>query len=176
MPFILKIAQIGAPILRQKALEVEFPLNETYKLLYESLLLTLSELGSIGLAAPQINAQSKIIVISSRPNKVYPNEPILEPIIMFNPKLIKASDLFDKYWETCFSIPGIRGSVKRSKEIELEYYDIEGNKQYLVLTNMAARVFQHEYDHLDGILYLDRLESNIDIISEEEYQKMIRKI
>ena len=76
-------------------------------------------------------------------------------------------------WEGCLSIPGIRGLVPRSQAIEVEYTDRNGKLQKQELTDFVARIFQHEYDHLDGIVFLDRLKSTGDIVTEHEYQKRI---
>jgi peptide deformylase len=92
---------------------------------------------------------------------------------MINPSILAHSTQIAKGWEGCLSIPGIRGLVPRYQAIEVEYTDRDGKLQKLELTDFVARIFQHEYDHLDGIVFLDRLESTQDIITEQEYQKRI---
>ena len=76
-----------------------------------------------------------------------------------------------KGWEGCLSIPGIRGEVPRHQQIRVRYRDLEGEMVEREFTGFVARIFQHEFDHLHGIVFLDRLESVRDIVSEREYQK-----
>ena len=92
---------------------------------------------------------------------------------MINPKLTAHSTEVIKGWEGCLSIPGIRGLVPRYQTIEVEYINRDGKAQKQELTDFVARIFQHEHDHLDGIVFLDRLESTQDIITEQEYQKRV---
>lgn len=92
---------------------------------------------------------------------------------MLNPKIIAHSSEVVKGWEGCLSIPGIRGTVLRYQAVEVEYTTRDGKLHRQELTDFVARIFQHELDHLDGIVFLDRLESTQDIITEQEYQKRI---
>lgn len=80
-----------------------------------------------------------------------------------------------KDWEGCLSIPGIRALVPRYTQIEVSYKDINGKQNKAAYSDFLARIFQHEYDHLQGIVFLDRLETTKDIITEQEYQKLITK-
>lgn len=95
---------------------------------------------------------------------------------MINPRLLAHSTEVVKGWEGCLSIPGIRGLVPRYQAIEVEYTDRDGNLQKQELTDFVARIFQHEHDHLDGVVFLDRLESTQDIITEQEYQKRVCQV
>jgi peptide deformylase len=97
----------------------------------------------------------------------------MEPTAMINPKIIAHSTEIVKGWEGCLSIPGIRGFVPRSQAIEVEYTDRNGKLQKQEFTDFVARIFQHEYDHLDGIVFLDKLESTLDIMTEKVYQKTV---
>lgn len=92
---------------------------------------------------------------------------------MINPKILAHSAETLKDWEGCLSIPGLRGFVPRYQEIEVEYIAPTGKPQKQVLTLFVARIFQHELDHLDGIVFLDRLDSTQDIITEQTYQKRL---
>jgi peptide deformylase len=78
----------------------------------------------------------------------------------------------EKGWEGCLSVPMIRGLVPRYREIEIEYIDRQGDRQQTKLTDFVARIFQHEYDHLEGKVFLDRVETSLDLITEFEYQKL----
>ena len=92
---------------------------------------------------------------------------------MINPKIMAHSTEIEKGWEGCLSIPGIRGLVPRYQAIEVEYTDRNGKLQKKEFNDFVARIFQHEYDHLDGIVFVDRLDSTFDIVTEQEYQQRI---
>ncbi|PLZ35954.1 peptide deformylase [Fischerella thermalis WC542] len=160
-------------MLRQKATEVEDIQDETIQKLIEDLMATVSEANGVGIAAPQVAQLYRVMIVASRPNPRYPHAPHMEPTAMINPRIIAHSSTMIKDWEGCLSIPGIRGLVPRYEAIEVEYTDRNGKIQRQLLTNFVARIFQHEYDHFDGIVFLDRLESNLDIVTDHEYQKLI---
>ncbi|EHC19309.1 peptide deformylase [Fischerella thermalis] len=170
---LLPIIQLGNSILRQKATEVEDIQDETIQKLIEDLMATVSEANGVGIAAPQVAQLYRVMIVASRPNPRYPHAPHMEPTAMINPRIIAHSSTMIKDWEGCLSIPGIRGLVPRYEAIEVEYTDRNGKIQRQLLTNFVARIFQHEYDHFDGIVFLDRLESNLDIVTDHEYQKLI---
>lgn len=92
---------------------------------------------------------------------------------MINPQIIAHSPEIVKGWEGCLSIPGIRGLVPRHQAIEVEYTSREGQLQRQELTDFVARIVQHEYDHLDGVVFLDRVEITRDLMTEQEYQQRI---
>ncbi|MER3589631.1 MAG: peptide deformylase [Mastigocladus sp. ERB_26_1] len=167
---LLPIIQLGNPILRQKATEVEDIQDETIQKLIDDLMATVTEANG---AAPQIAQSYRVMIVASRPNPRYPHAPHMEPTAMINPRIIAHSSTMIKDWEGCLSIPGIRGLVPRYESIEVEYTDRNGKIQRQLLTNFVARIFQHEYDHFDGIVFLDCLESNLDIVTDHEYQKLI---
>jgi len=127
----------------------------------------------VGIAAPQIAASYRLFIVASRPNARYPHAPEMQPTAMINPRIIANSSEMVKGWEGCLSVPGVRGLVPRYQTIQIEYTDRNGNLQKQELTDFIARIFQHEYDHLEGLVFLDRVENNRDLISEEEYQKLI---
>ena len=129
----------------------------------------------VGLSAPQINKTHQIFIIASYPNKRYPKAPRMKPTIIINPKILASSKKMIKDWEGCLSIPGIRGLISRHQSIKVEYTKINGEKKKGQFKNFIARVFQHEYDHLQGIVFLDRLKSVKDIITDKEYYKLIKK-
>ncbi|WP_017316492.1 peptide deformylase [Mastigocladopsis repens] len=170
---LLPIIQLGAPILRQKATLVENINDEPIQKLIDDLMATVAKANGVGIAAPQVAQSCRLFIVASRPNPRYPNAPEMEPTAMINPKIIAHSTEVVKGWEGCLCIPGIRGLVKRYQAIEVEYTDRNGKLQKQELTDFVARIFQHEYDHLDGIVFLDRLESTLDIITEQVYQKQV---
>ncbi len=167
-----QIALLGAPILRTKAEEIRFDSNIARDIVND-MQATLSESNGVGLAAPQIYEPYRIIILASRPTPRYPNAPFMEPTVMINPDFRMLSEKQQKDWEGCLSIPGIRALVPRFTLIEISYTDQQGKQTRQTLKNFIARVFQHEYDHLEGKVYLDRVENNQDIISEKEFNKQI---
>lgn len=173
MAKILEIIQLGNPLLRAKAQFVENIQDRRIQKLINNLIATVNQANGVGIAAPQVAHSDRLFIVASRPNPRYPNAPEMEPTAMINPRILAHSSEIVKGWEGCLSIPGIRGSVPRYQAIEVEYSDRNGKLQKQELTDFVARVFQHEYDHLDGIVFLDRLESTQDLITEQEYQKRI---
>jgi peptide deformylase len=170
---ILPIVQLGNHILRQKAARVENIQDEKIQKIIDDLIATVVKANGVGIAAPQVAQSYRVMIVASRPNPRYPDAPEMEPTAMINPKIITHSTAVVKGWEGCLSIPGIRGLVPRYEAVEVEYIDRNGKLQKQLLNGFIARIFQHEYDHLDGIVFLDRLESNRDIVTEQEYQKLI---
>ena len=173
MAALLEIIQLGDPLLRAKAKAVENIQDWRIQKLIDDLITTVKQANGVGIAAPQVAASDRLFIIASRPNPRYPNAPEMEPTPMINPKILAKSTETIDGWEGCLSIPGIRGLVPRSQVIEVEYTDRNGKLQKQELTDFVARIFQHEYDHLDGIVFLDRLKSTGDIVTEHEYQKRI---
>ncbi len=100
----------------------------------------------IGLAAPQIGQNIRLIIVSTKAG----------PQVMFNPKIVKKSLRQEWGEEGCLSIPGVFGSVKRYRSVECSFFDTKGTKQAAVAEGLLARVIQHEIDHLDGILFIDK--------------------
>ncbi|MBW4593944.1 MAG: peptide deformylase [Brasilonema angustatum HA4187-MV1] len=170
---LLSVLQLGQPILRQKASFVENINDEHIQKLIDDLIVTVAQANGVGIAAPQVAESCRLFIVASRPNPRYPNAPEMEPTAMINPKIIAHSSEIVKGWEGCLCVPGIRGLVPRYQEIEVEYTDRHGKTQKQEFTDFVARIFQHEYDHLDGIIFLDRLESTLDIITEQQYQKQL---
>ena len=171
-----EIAQLGHPVLRQHALQVEDINSDTIVKLIKVMLNSLSESNGVGLAAPQIFQSLRIVIVASRPSKRYPLAPEMEPVIMVNPDFELMSQEIRKDWEGCLSIPGIRALVPRYEKIKITYLDQQGKQQELLADGFIARIFQHEFDHLNGLVYLDRVENNTDIISESEFQKIMDKL
>ncbi len=169
----LSIIQLGNPILRQKAEFVEDVYSNGIQKLIDDLLVTVGDANGVGIAAPQVAMSYRIFIVASRPNLRYPNAPLMQPTAMINPQIIDRSDELVKDWEGCLSIPGIRGLVPRYRAIEVEYTDRDGNLVHQQLTDFVARIFQHEYDHMSGLVFLDKVESSLDIATEQEYQSLM---
>ncbi|MEC4895176.1 MAG: peptide deformylase [Oscillatoria sp. PMC 1051.18] len=173
MTEIKEIAQLGNPILRDRAKLVKNITDKSIQSLIDSLMATAASAHGVGIAAPQISQSYRLFIVASRPNPRYPHAPEMEPTPMINPNIISHSDEIVKDWEGCLSIPGLRGLVPRYRAIAVEYTDRYGKLQQRELTDFVARIFQHELDHLDGILFCDRLESTHDLFTEQEYLKRL---
>jgi peptide deformylase len=170
---LLEIAQLGNPVLRQTAEWIEKPQDQALQVLTDDLLQTMIQSAGVGIAAPQVGIAKQLVIVASRPTLRYPNAPEISPIPMFNPQLLEHSNETEKGWEGCLSVPGIRGLVARYKSVTVEYQDRDGQTQKLILHDFVARVFQHEYDHLKGIIFIDRVENTTELMSEQEYQRQI---
>lgn len=173
MSQIREIAQLGAGVLRLQAEEVQDIHSAKMQLIVSELFATLADTNGVGIAAPQISESWRVMIIASRPSERYPYAPEMEPTLMINPVFEPLSEAQEKDWEGCLSIPGIRAKVPRFIQVKVDYMDVEGKSVSQVLDGFVARVFQHEYDHLDGLVYLDRVECNRDIISEVEFTKLM---
>ncbi len=170
---LLQIALLGNPILWKKAKSVRDIKNEKVQKLIDSMIKTVMEVDGVGLAAPQVNESFQIFIMASHPNPRYPKAPKMKPTAIINPKIIKLSKTQEKAWEGCLSIPGMRGFISRSAEIQVEYVTREDRKIKTVYKDFLARIFQHEFDHLQGLTFLDRVSSGRDLMNEKEWRKAI---
>ena len=171
MPILRQIAQLGHPVLRTLAAAVKRTTSVEVRALIEDMLATLREADGVGIAAPQVYEPIALFIVASRTNPRYPEAPTMEPEVVINPEILERSEDIIKGWEGCLSIPGIRGEVPRHRRIRAHYQTIGGKQVEREFTGFVARIFQHEDDHLRGIVFLDRLESPRDIVTEREYQK-----
>ena len=177
MPESLQIAQLGNPVLRQQAQLVDNIRDNRLQQLVDALIATAAASNGVGIAAPQLSQSCRLFIVASRPNPRYPKAPQMEPTAMINPQIIAYSTEVVTGWEGCLSVPGIRGLVPRYQAIEVEYTSRNGKMHRQVFSDFVARIFQHEYDHLDGIVFLDRVESTQDLMTEQEYQqRMVSKL
>ena len=168
----MDIALLGEPVLREIAEPIETITPEILTIVDE-MLATLEISGGVGLAAPQVFISKRLIIVASKPTQRYPYAPLMPATVMINPSFVALSDEKQKDWEGCLSIKGIRALVPRSVAIRVTYTDLTGQTIEKELDGFVARVFQHEYDHLEGLVYLDRVENNKDIISETMFLKLI---
>ncbi|MFB2918210.1 MULTISPECIES: peptide deformylase [Aerosakkonema] len=173
MAEILQVSQLGNPVIRQHSQPIADVSDRRIQELIDNLVETVIKENGVGIAAPQVGELDRLFIVASRPNLRYPNAPKMEPTAMINPRIIAHSSEVVKDWEGCLCIPGIRGFVPRYQAIEVEYTDRDGKLHRQELTDFVARIFQHEYDHLDGIVFLDRVESTQDLMTEQEYQQRI---
>jgi peptide deformylase len=172
MPLLRQIAQLGHAVLRTPAKPVDLPADEVLRAFAEDLMATMRDADGVGIAAPQVYESLSLFIVASKPNPRYPDAPTMEPEFVANSEIVWRSDELVKGWEGCLSIPGIRGFVPRHRRIRARYQTLDGVEVEREFEDFVARVFQHEDDHLRGIVFLDRLESNRDIICEKEFRKL----
>ena len=145
--------------------------NPQINLLIHDMVETMVEAEGIGLAAPQVHISKQLLIFRApQEDKKLKNNKI-EITVLINPKLTKISNDTDNQWEGCLSIPGMTGLVKRYKEIRYEGLDPNGNKIQKNVSGLHARIVQHEYDHLMGILYTSRLADKRAFGFSEEIEK-----
>lgn len=170
---ILKVARMGHPVLRAKtrALDRNEIRHATIQRLIDDMLETMAEYHGVGLAAPQVHEELRFFVAALNPGSDDDEDEEVEPIVLVNPEITRVGSDIVEDWEGCLSIPDIRGRVPRAREIKVRALDRKGEKIELRAENFAARVIQHEADHLDGILFFDRMRSFESLTFLEEYSR-----
>ena len=156
---VLKIREVGDPILNKISEEINIKnINEEILEIIDDLKSTLEFGTGLGIAAPQIGINKRIIVVGAKKENIKYNDAEEIPLMtMINPTWRKTSNETDIQYEGCMSVPIIRGKVERYKDIELTYYDENGKKIIKQLHGFFARLVQHECEHLDGILFLEKV-------------------
>jgi peptide deformylase len=169
---VLKVAKLGNPVLRQMARPVapEAIKSPQIQRLIRDMIATMREYGGVGLAAPQVHESVQIAVIEGLERRT-PDEPMVDLQVLINPVLTIVSDEVDEDWEGCLSIPNLRAKVPRHREIQVRAIGPGGQKINLRATGFHARVIQHEYDHLIGKVYLDRMRSFESLTFLPEFSK-----
>jgi len=174
MPILRQIAELGQPVLRRAAEKVADPADPAVQALIDDLLATVVEVNGVGIAAPQVFAPLALFIVASRPTPRYPHAPAMEPAVMINPEIIWKSNETDKGWEGCLSIPGLRGLVPRQRRIGVRYLNRAGELREAEYEGFLARVFQHEFDHVQGMVFIDRVESTRELVTEKEYIRSLQ--
>ena len=156
---VLKIREVGDPILNKISEEINIKnINEEILEIIDDLKSTLEFGTGLGIAAPQIGINKRIIVVGAKKENIKYNDAEEIPLMaMINPTWRKTSNETDIQYEGCMSVPIIRGKVERHKDIELTYYDENGKKIIKQLHGFFSRLVQHECEHLDGILFLEKV-------------------
>ena len=159
MSSILPVAQRGERILTVTASEVaQAELNSPWlKELAAAMHATMLERNGVGIAAPQVYVSKRVIIVASCPNPRYPDAPEMDALVMVNPEILEKSELTVLGEEGCLSVPDERGQVARAQTIQLRYFTLEGVAVEKSLSGFPARIVQHEVDHLDGILFVERI-------------------
>jgi len=174
MPILRQIAQLGQPVLREMAGRVVDPRDPAVQALIDDLLVTVADANGVGIAAPQVFVPLSLFIVASRPNPRYPHAPEMEPTAMINPQILWVSDEKESGWEGCLSIPGLRGLVPRQRRIGVRYQTRQGELREEEYADFLARVFQHEFDHVQGVVFIDRVESTRELVTEKEYFRILQ--
>lgn len=156
----LEIHRLGDRALRQSAKRIA-RIDQEIRQMIREMLQTMYSADGIGLAAPQVAVQKQLIVIDCEPEN--PTNP---PLILINPTIKRLSRDICVYQEGCLSIPGVYLDVKRPEVVEVTYKDEQGHPQKLNATGLLSRAIQHEMDHLNGVLFVDRVENSLALTEE----------
>jgi peptide deformylase len=171
---ILKVARMGHPVLRTRAQAIERAdiKSAAVQRLIDDMIDTMTEYHGVGLAAPQVHESLRLFVVAFDPSQPEPHDDQpLESVAIINPEITPLGDETVEDWEGCLSIPDIRGRVPRLRDVGLRAYDRKGERFEVRLQNFQARVIQHENDHLDGVLFFDRMRSFDSLAFLDEYSR-----
>jgi len=150
----LEVVKLPHPTLRKKAHDVH-DFDDAFQELVEDMIVTMREQDGVGLAAPQVNQSLRLIVVEY-PEDDSREEAAAKLFVMINPEIVKWSDETTSGIEGCLSVPDIVGEVERAERVEVRGLNRYGKKMKVRAKGWLARVFQHEIDHLDGVLFVDR--------------------
>jgi peptide deformylase len=166
---ILKVARMGHPVLRAKARTMDKSelKNPVVQQFIDSMIDTMYEYSGVGLAAPQVHESLRVFVAMLDPDGRGEGD----AVVFVNPEIIPVGDQTVEGWEGCLSIPEIRGRVPRAQHIKISALDRAGKRFELELKDFPARVVQHETDHLDGVLFIDRMTTFDSLTYLEEYSR-----
>ena len=173
MTEILDIAQIGHPVLREPTMELslETLAHKETQLFIDELIATMRAANGAGLAANQVHRSLRICVIEVLDNPRYPYRPNIPLTVLVNPILTPVgNDTFENY-EGCLSVPNLRGKVQRHCEIDVTALDRHGNPIKTRVKGMTAATYQHEVDHLLGMLFLDRVKDSRSLVTWDNFER-----
>jgi peptide deformylase len=170
---ILKVARLGHPVLRAKARPIDRALIATSAVqqLIDNMFDTMQEYHGIGLAAPQVHESVRIFVAGLEKEDERTGETSIVPMAIVNPEITPLGRDLVEDWEGCLSIPDIRGKVPRNRRVRVRGFGRDGEPLDMELEDFQARVFQHEHDHLNGVLFLDRMKSFDTLAFLDEYSR-----
>ncbi len=176
---ILKVACMGHPVRRTRARPLPAPdiASPTIQRLIDDMQETMLEYDGIGLAAPQVHHGVRLFLtrIDAASDEEREELPPAKALVIINPQITPSGREVIEDWEGCLSIPDVRGLVPRAREVNLRAYDRRGERIELRARDLFARVIQHETDHLDGVLFLDRMKTLESLSFMEEYARYHRK-
>jgi len=159
MSAILPVAKRGEIILTLKAAPVAASEFNTPWLeqLAQAMQATMFERNGVRIAAPQVYVSKRVIIVASRPNPRYPDAPDMDAVVMVNPEILEFSKETCLGEEGCLSVPDERGTVARAQRILVRYFTLHGERVETAFEGFPARIVQHEVDHLNGVLFVERM-------------------
>ena len=173
---VRKIVRMGHPVLRQpsRPLGDDEIGTDAYRRLVDDMIDTLHDYGGIGLAAPQIAEPIRLAIVEiPDAGSRYGEVPSIPLTVFVNPTVEVIDPTTKGFWEGCLSVPGLRGFVERPQHVRVRYRNYQGEHCELELEGFLATVFQHEFDHLDGRLYIDHIRDSRLLAFEEEYMRYL---
>lgn len=170
MPKVLPIVKFGHPILTEKANKVLDVFDPNVTRLVENMTLTFKKANGLGIAGPQVNEGRQVCIISARECTLYPDARLMKPTVIINPVILEKSIEMETDWESCLSIPGMYGLVPRHVWVRVAFTTLDGKRVRRIFRNFHARVFQHEFDHLNGILFTSYVNSK-DLLTKKEFKE-----
>lgn len=173
---VREILHVGNPLLREQSREVtrEELATPAMQQLIDDLVDTMRAANGAGIAAPQIGELVRITTIEVNRNPRYPYKPPIPLTIVVNPVIEPIDDEQYENNEGCLSVPNMRGNVMRYVNVRVRYWDREGNEHDEVRRGLTAGTFQHECDHLDGLLFLDRVTDTRTLTTWEQFERFHR--
>ena len=174
-PGDFQIVELGDPRLREMAHPVLPDQMAAALHIADAMEYWMNERGGVGIAAPQIGVSLQMMIIASRPNNRYPDAPDMAPLLLINPEPQNMSEHLVTLWEGCLSVPGLRGKVTRPDALNVSFINRDGQQDSLSLSGFPARIFLHEYDHLIGKTFVDRVNSVQDLVTDKVYFDQIAK-
>jgi len=168
-PRSLALLTRGNPMLARRSDPVTDILSKEFQGFLDDLILSGEENMGVGIAAPQVGKNLRAFILAPKPSKRYPQAPSMDPTPIVNPVILGSFGPMEKDWEGCLSVPGFRGQVPRSHGVQVRFLDRSGTAHELTLKGFIARVFQHEFDHLEGILYPERMEKEERLLDLDEF-------
>ena len=174
---VLEILEVGHPVLRERARELtaEELASPAVQTLIDDMIETKRAANGAGLAAPQVGQPLRIAIVEVEPNNPrYPYKPPIPLTVLVNPVIEALDEELVQINEGCLSVPGIRGEVPRHLNLAVRYLDRGGIEQGEVRHGLTAGTFQHEVDHLDGVLFLDRADPRT-LTTWEQYERFHRE-
>ena len=171
---ILKVARMGHPVLREvcRDLTPEEIRSDRYRQLVSDMRETMLEYGGVGIAAPQVHEPVRIALIEFEDdNPRYAVGDAQPLVVLFNARVKVLDATPSGYWEACLSLPGLKGYVERPSKVLVDYLDENAEPRQVTAEGFLATVCQHELDHLDGVLYIDRIRDHAKLSYSEEFER-----
>jgi peptide deformylase len=173
---ILKVARMGHPVLREvcRDLTAEEIRSDRYRRLVSDMRDTMREYGGVGIAAPQVHEPTRIALIEfDDDNARYAVDDGQALVVLFNARVTVLDKTPSGFWEGCLSLPGLRGYVERPSQVRVDYLDENAEPHTITAEGFLATVCQHELDHLDGVLYIDRIQDHTKLGYSEECDRFL---